>query len=170
MKKNQALFTSARQNWCTPNEILELVRKFTYKGQIDFDPCDSPLSLVGSVEHCYGFDDRDGLKESWRGKGLVWCNPPYDQVKEWVHKAAEEFSRPPANYDEQDDQLFVLVPARTDTKWFKNLLMADKLCFLFGRLKFVGAPSSAPFPSVIAYWGPSPSKFVSVFTGKGWFR
>ncbi len=46
----------------------------------------------------------------------------------------------------------MLIPARTDTKWFHEYIY-DKpnveIRFLKGRLKFVGAEHSAPFPSMV---------------------
>jgi hypothetical protein len=44
----------------------------------------------------------------------------------------------------------MLLPARTETKWFQPLWNAGALVFVRGRLKFVGGKGSAPFPSVIA--------------------
>ena len=50
-----------------------------------------------------------------------------------------------------------LVPARTDTKWFAIIWeYARLIIFLQGRLKFVGAESSAPFPSALAIFSPEP--------------
>lgn len=44
-----------------------------------------------------------------------------------------------------------LIPARTDTKWFHDLVLpnAREIRFLKGRLKFGGATFNAPFPSMI---------------------
>ena len=46
----------------------------------------------------------------------------------------------------------MLIPARTDTKWFHEYIwMQDNVsvAFLPGRIKFEGAKNSAPFPSMI---------------------
>lgn len=44
----------------------------------------------------------------------------------------------------------MLLPARTDTKWFHDwCLPYGKIEFLRGRLKFGGCNNSAPFPSMI---------------------
>jgi hypothetical protein len=44
-----------------------------------------------------------------------------------------------------------LVPARTDTRWFHDVVLpnAREIRFLRGRLKFGDAENSAPFPSMI---------------------
>lgn len=50
----------------------------------------------------------------------------------------------------------MLLPARTDTKWFHDYLYRKEqveLRFLPGRLKLGGNRNSAPFPSMIAVIG-----------------
>jgi site-specific DNA-methyltransferase (adenine-specific) len=44
-----------------------------------------------------------------------------------------------------------LIPARTDTRWFHEIVLpyAAEIRFIKGRLKFSGAKNSAPFPSMI---------------------
>jgi len=43
-----------------------------------------------------------------------------------------------------------LLPARTDTAWFHDWVMrAAEVRLIRGRLSFVGAPSAAPFPSMV---------------------
>jgi hypothetical protein len=44
----------------------------------------------------------------------------------------------------------MLVPSRTDTKWWHDYCMkASVITFLKGRLKFGGSKNSAPFPSAV---------------------
>lgn len=48
-----------------------------------------------------------------------------------------------------------LLPARTDTRWFhEHVLGHAEVRFVRGRVRFVGAVSGAPFPSMIAIWRP----------------
>ena len=64
--------------------------------------------------------------------------------------------------------IIALVPARPDPKWFAFCWdTAQAICFWRGRLKFVGAPSSAPFPSALVYWGPRAGNFYEAFKGVG---
>lgn len=57
----------------------------------------------------------------------------------WVEKAVKSFAT-----------VVMLLPARTDTKWFHDwCLPYGKIEFLRGRLKFGGCDNSAPFPSMI---------------------
>lgn len=46
----------------------------------------------------------------------------------------------------------MLLPARTDTKWFHRFIYnvsGVEIRFLKGRLKFGGAKNAAPFPSMV---------------------
>jgi len=84
----------------------------------------------------------DGLSLPWPGN--VWLNPPYGRaIKHWVRKAYEE-SKTNAR------TVVVLLPARTHTAYFHDYVMnAWEIRLIRGRLTFVGAPASAPFPSMI---------------------
>jgi site-specific DNA-methyltransferase (adenine-specific) len=75
----------------------------------------------------------------WRGK-RVFCNPPYGpRIREWLKRAPEA------------EIAIFLLPARTDTRWFHDIVLryADEIRFVRGRLKFGDAKNSAPFPSMI---------------------
>ena len=73
----------------------------------------------------------------------VFCNPPYSQIEKWAAKAFYE--------TKQDSTLVVLlIPARTDTKYFHNYIVGRaEIRFIKGRLKFGGGKNSAPFPSML---------------------
>jgi hypothetical protein len=44
-----------------------------------------------------------------------------------------------------------LIPARTDTRWFHDIVLpnAKEIRFIRGRLHFGGSKNAAPFPSMI---------------------
>lgn len=51
----------------------------------------------------------------------------------------------------------MLIPARTDTKWFHDYIYKKenvKIKFIRGRLKFGKAQNSAPFPSMLVLFKP----------------
>ena len=79
----------------------------------------------------------------------VFCNPPYGRniTGKWVKKAHDTLKSA-----RNRTVVVMLIPARTDTKWFHEYIY-DKpnveIRFLKGRLKFVGAEHSAPFPSMV---------------------
>ena len=54
-----------------------------------------------------------------------------------------------------------LLPARTDVRWWHTWIgdhcqYPSEVRFLKGRLRFVGAAASAPFPSVVVVWRRTP--------------
>ena len=76
-------------------------------------------------------------------EGGVWCNPPYGrEISSWVKKAYEESQK------EYNSFVLMLLPARTDTRWWWEYVQGKAtLFFIKGRVKFgdhnVGAPSQA---------------------------
>lgn len=159
--------SSVEMTWRTPKRLLKLVEKVA--GPIQLDPSAdanpkyqfAPTSLTGPGHGV------DGLSCSWRGHGVVYCNPPYGRkIKQWIVKAAESSACGPAT-----DHIFLLVPARPDTKWFHEEILPymTALCFWKGRMKFGGkAVAPAPFPSLIVYYGSKPKRFKKVFRKFGW--
>lgn len=155
MALNKSLMSSKRDSWNTPQVVLDYVRDFN-GGRIGFDPCPNEHSIVNPIGHTQG---RDGLEMDWRGCGLVYVNPPYGrQIGKWVDRCRQ------VGYG---SEVVALLPVRTDAKWFEGVWTADVLCFWRGRLRFMGAPSSAPFPSVVAYWGSRRYRFADVFEEVG---
>ena len=123
---NRVVFKSESVDHPTPKDLYEkLDREFGF----DLDPC--PLFGITS--------GIDGLMVSWFGR-RVFCNPPYGpNVDRWLARA-------------MDAAIAVyLLPARTDTEWFHELVLpiAKEIRFIRGRLKFGDAENSAPFPSMI---------------------
>jgi site-specific DNA-methyltransferase (adenine-specific) len=167
-----ALLSSKRGDWLTPPAFLGLVRQL---GPIALDPCSAAESVVAAKIEWQRGDylptrDVDGLVASWRcalegqPPGIVYVNPPYGRaVGAWIEKAVAE-SRPD-NLGHTSCEILMLLPARCDTRWFP--WSASGLCFWRGRLTFVGAEAPAPFPSVLAYWGPRTGRFREVFAPHG---
>jgi hypothetical protein len=92
------------------------------------------------------------FQRDWSGH-YVFVNPPYSQNKKWLQKAYEEGQKPATC-------VAVLVPSRTDVKWFHEYAMkANEIIFVEGRLTFElggkplldkkGRPMPAPFPSMV---------------------
>jgi len=47
----------------------------------------------------------------------------------------------------------MLIPSRTDTKYFHNYIYGRaEIRFVKGRLKFGNGKNSAPFPSMLVIW------------------
>lgn len=173
------LLSSAKQDWCTPAALLDRVRKV---GRIGLDPCASPQGLVRArVEWTGPPEGENGLAANWapvlrRGE-VAWCNPPFAELTTWVDKACAEWTRMARDVEGDDDYpargILLLSPARTDTAWFRRLIeRSHAICFLAGRLTFVGAPNPAPFPSSVScFGGPAMvGRFREAFAGAGWLR
>lgn len=138
---NEAMFSSGTEHWSTPIELfdeLNLEHKFTV------DVCADTTNY--KVKRYFN-KKMDGLSQSWIGE-IAWCNPPYGrEIKLWVEKAYESTKIVGCN-----TSVVMLLPARTDTKWFHEFIYNNPLCsvkFIKGRLKFSGSKNSAPFPSMI---------------------
>ena len=107
------------------------------------DACALPEN--SKCESYYTPED-DGLSKPWRGG--VWCNPPYGrEISSWVRKAYEESQK------EYNSFVLMLLPARTDTKWWWEYVQGKAtLFFIKGRVKFGDHNVGAPFPSVLALY------------------
>ena len=142
-----ACFSSASQEWGTPQDLFDqLNREF---GPFDLDAAANVINQ--KCDRYYSKNDDALSVEKWDGE-RIWLNPPYGrELGKWVEKAEEQAHI-------YGKRVVMLLPARTDTKWWhKYVSDADVVRFIKGRLKFEGAKSSAPFPSVIV-----------VFDGEGY--
>lgn len=81
----------------------------------------------------------------------MFCNPPYGrEIGKWVKKCYDEV------YNGDCDLAVMLVPARTDTRWFHEYIYHNaRVWFIKGRLKFGGCKMSAPFPSMVVLFNRS---------------
>lgn len=147
MKNKDACFSSEKTDWETPQDLFdELDEEFHF----DLDCC---ATAENTKCEKYITPEQDALLLSTAWPGVrVWMNPPYGRdVDRWVEVARYR------TFCTQD-VVVCLLPARTDTKWWHTWIWdRDKhrpydgveVRFLKGRVKFVGAKASAPFPSVI---------------------
>lgn len=72
----------------------------------------------------------------------MFCNPPYGRkIGKWVQKGYEEANG--------GALVVMLLPARTDTKWFHDYCLRGEIRFIKGRLRFGGSDMNAPFPSMV---------------------
>jgi site-specific DNA-methyltransferase (adenine-specific) len=136
MKGQETLFSHKSDDYITPKWLIDEVSQYY---ELVLDACtteDNPLNLPK-----YYTEKEDGLKKPW--KTWTWCNPPYSQAGLWVEKAFKEWKK--------GHRSILLLPARTDTKWFHKWIYDNgpQYRFLKGRLKFEGMDNSAPFPSML---------------------
>lgn len=133
------LFTSTTDKWATPPALF---KKLDDEFHFTLDVCaDATNAKVAK----YFTEEQDGLAQDWT-KDISWMNPPYgDAIPLWVRKAVETARG--------GGVVVGLLPNRSDTRWWGDVMKATELRFIKGRVKFGGSKSGAPFPSVIAVWG-----------------
>ena len=137
---NNVHFMSKRQDWETPQFLFDALHK-----EFGFE-----VDVCAKAENakCKDFftEADDGLNQTWRG--VCWMNPPYGRgIEAWMQKAFESSF--------EGALVVCLIPARPDTRWWhKYVNRATEVRFLRGRLKFVGAENSAPFPSAVVVFRP----------------
>lgn len=68
---------------------------------------------------------------------------------------------------ERDGDLLMLLPARTDTRWWKRATEGALWCGIEGRVRFDGHSGGAPFPSAVVYRGAHPERFVAALQAFG---
>lgn len=131
------MFSSKTDEWATPHEL------FNYLDSIYHFTLDVCADEENHKCAKYFTREDDGLKQNW--DGVFWMNPPYGrEIGKWVEKAYNEAYKPNKN-----NIGVLLLPARTDTKWFHKYCVKGTVIFIKGRLKFGDGKNSAPFPSMI---------------------
>ena len=134
------MFSSKTDLWETPQEFFDKLNK---EFGFTIDVCALPENAK-----CKEFytPEQDGLIQPWNG--ICWCNPPYGrEIGKWVMKGLS--ARDAGN------TVVMLLPARTDTKWFHDSILGKaEIRFIRGRLKFGDGRNSAPFPSMVAVFRP----------------
>jgi len=126
---------SKTDDWATPQDFFDQLNAH-YNFTLDV----AASSSNAKAPRFYTAED-DGLKQPWVGR--VWCNPPYGKgIADWVKKAWE-------SHRDNSATVVMLLPARTDTKWFHDYAKRGKVEFIRGRLKFGNSKTAAPFPSML---------------------
>lgn len=138
---NQALLSSVKMNWRTPQPFFEVLNK---EFEFNLDPCADDLNAK-----CLNYytEEDNGLEKDWTGH-TVFVNPPYGrEIGKWVKKCYEESLKP-------NTKVVMLIPSRTDTTYFHDYILGKaEIRFLKGRIKFWDDDNNpqdpAPFPSMI---------------------
>lgn len=133
---DNVLLSSDKMDWETPYEFFT---KIDHIFHFSLDVCadDSNTKCL----HFYSKED-NSLTKTWQG--ICWMNPPYGrEITKWLEKASKEITK------EEKTIIIALVPARTETVYhFKYVYpFAKAILYIAGRIRFVGATNSAPFPS-----------------------
>lgn len=140
LKSQASHVPGQRIDWATPQEVFgPLHKEFGFT----LDVCAHEENA--KCPNFYTVRD-DGLSQTW--SGVCWMNPPYGRgIGEWVAKARRSA--------ENGATVVCLVPARTDTTWWhKHVIDHAEIRFVRGRITFVGAKSTAPFPCCVLVFRP----------------
>ena len=117
-------FVSRKCNWHTPKALYDaLDAEFHFND----DPC--PEGGIFGTDRAWGTS--------------TFCNPPYGpSIQEWLEKGVAEAK--------EGKIIVFLLPARTDTRWFHDLVLPNEpeIRFIKGRLYF-SEGGRAPFPSML---------------------
>lgn len=129
-----------KDKWETPTKIFEQISK---QYNFTLDPC-----CEKHTAKCPKFytEQENGLLQNWNGE-TVFVNPPYSRgnIDLWMKKCYEESLK--------GITIVALIPVSTSAKWWhKYVWNKADIQFFKGRIRFVGAPFTAPFSSCLAIW------------------
>ena len=161
---NSALmFATGKDDWATPPEVFDPLHaefRFWLDGAAHQDN-----ARIGFWWGPGGLAEDALTVPHWRCVGgPIWINPPYSRglQAKFIAKAAEEARK--------GATVVMLLPVRTDTRAFhahiwdaethKPRPWVREIRFLKGRVRFVGAPNAAPFPSMIVVFA-DPSEVIA---------
>ena len=147
------LYSSKKQDWETPQALFDALHEEFGFG-LDAAATDENSKCFQyiashSCDLSQGWNTIEGsLHFDWARlvpgcTGAVWLNPPYGKdIGKWIEKAYRESLK--------GCTVVVLTFVRSDTKWWHDWAMkAAEIRLIKGRIKFEGAPSSAPAPSCL---------------------
>lgn len=133
-----------KDKWETPAHIfIKLDKEFHFT----LDPC-----CENHTAKCtkYFTEEDNGLLRSW-GVNSVFVNPPYSRgnVDLWVKKCYQE-------HISCFMTVVTLLPVSTSASWFHDYIVGKaQIRFINKRIRFVGAPYTAPFSSMVVVFGQS---------------
>jgi len=140
-------FSSVAQDWETPQFIYDsLAAEFGFTVDACADSHNTKCKRFWS-------ESDNGMAQDWSDE-IVWMNPPYNRVEQWMQKAWQESRR--------GATVVCLVPARTDSIWWHRYAMKGEIRLFTQRLKFKkGGKRSdvAPFPSSLVIFRPPEFRF-----------
>jgi len=141
-----ALMSSDKQDWGTPQAFVDWLQE-AYMFQFDLDVCAHADN--NKVPNYFTLED-NCLETEWFGNH-VWMNPPFGrELPKFIDRAINQIE------EGNVGNVWILVPARTDTKWCHRLINHKSICkvmFFKGRFNFDFKRnlkgSNAPFPSML---------------------
>lgn len=137
-------------------------------GKIDFDPCWHPASAVAPTKYLDVRQGDDGLRDAWSGR-VAFVNPPWSAQKKWLERAHDQWRK--GNVW----TVVCLVPAKTDTKFFHDVLSKDAdVYFIEGRPRFFredGTSEPTMVSTMVVMFGATSEQkahFAALVPGSWW--
>lgn len=125
--KQKIQYTNKSDYWNTPSDLYANIIN---EGWIDYNPADSMITPFNQNVSKYS-----GSK--------IYINPPFSLLSK------QEMFETLVGLLVNNNKVLLLMPARTDTKYFHNFLkLAPRVYFIKGRLAF-NDKGSAPFPTIL---------------------
>lgn len=185
------LHSSERQDWQSPEWLLERVRRV---GPIVLDPATAPNNPTRAL-HFYSQQKPTspvqgtwlgpcGLAGTWTKVGLIWVNSPYGPHLDGAVQPEREVWRKingvlvhvgtgtgwAARIAMHDGERISLTPNRTEVEWFEMLHASSRIRAEFRkRIPFVDAATGEVgaqpnHGSVLFYNGPNGGRFIEAFS------
>ncbi len=136
---DKCLFMSKTDDWETPQDLFDKLDK---EFHFTLDVCASDINYKCNK---YYTKEDNALNHNWKNN-ICWMNCPYSRKLQplFIEKASKTAKN--------GFTVVALLPARTDTKAFHKYIYKQlnvEIRFIKGRVKFVGAKYTAPFPNMI---------------------
>lgn len=163
----QAVFSTGKDDWGTPKLLFQ---KLHDEFNFCVDVCATNENKLiadhigpgGKIEDALeGLDWRKACNRTHSASRYYthsfFMNPPYSDVGKFVEQMSYKALAHP------ECRFVALLASRTDTKWFHEYVLpqASEIRFIKGRVTFAGAPSTAPFPSMVVVYN-------TVISGEHW--
>lgn len=133
---------NSKQDYQTPLDFMGAVKQ--RYGKLSFD-----LAADKANTQCELFysQEENSLIQPWHLlTGILWLNPPFDNIGHWAKKCHEE--------SQKGVQILFLVPNSTGANWFRDYVHNKAyVTMLNGRLTFVGCKDPYPKDMVLIHYG-----------------
>ena len=121
----KVMYSKKTDDWKTPSELMQILLN---NGWID----------------CFKYQAQYNELERIYYNNFLYINPPYSKMKEVTKWIIEQYKN--------NNEIILLIPARTDTKYFHELLhLKPVIYFIKGRLHY-NESNAAPFPSIMMHF------------------
>lgn len=132
-------FSSKAIDYSTP---MSLFKPLAEEFDLEIDVC---ASSDNNKLNVYWTIEDDALKQNWIGN--CWMNPPFSrQLNKWVKKAWQDSKR-------FNGTKVCLVPVRSNTKWWGEVIKDAEIRFIIGEVNFNNAERGLWLPMCILIFG-----------------